>query len=65
LNNDRAPLASSQATWDTQQLTIGFWQPIRKGVWFEINYEDNFEDPPAGTPSKDNNLLFAEIFTGF
>ncbi len=65
LNNDRAPLAASQATWDTQQLTLGFVQPIRKGVWLEINYENNLETPPPGTPTRKNNMLFAEFFTGF
>ncbi len=65
LNNDLAPLSSNQPTWDTQQLTLGFVQPIRKGVWVEINYENNMEDPASGTPDRDNNLLFAELFTGF
>ena len=64
LNNDQAP-TSTNTTWDTQQLTIGFVQPIRKGVWLEINYESNMETPPPGDPCRDNNLLFAELFTGF
>lgn len=65
LNNNRAPNGNFQATWDTQQLTFGFVQPIRKGVWVEVNFEDNLESPPAGIGSKRNNLLFAEFFTGF
>lgn len=48
-------------TWDTQQLTLGIVQPIRKGVWAEFQYEKNMERPG----SADNDLLFVEFFTGF
>lgn len=64
LNNNQAPKAAN-TTWDTQQFTVGFVQPIRKGVWVEINFEDNLETPPPGVPNRKNNLLFAELFTGF
>lgn len=64
LNNDQ-PAVGNPYTWDTQQLTFGIVQPIRKGVWVELNYEQNMEDPPVGTPGINNNLLFLEVFTGF
>lgn len=64
IDNNQAP-ATAQQTWDTQQLTIGFVQPIRKGVWLEIDFENNMETPPSGIGTKHNNLLFAEFFTGF
>lgn len=64
LNNDRAPKAA-QPTWDVQQLTLGFVQPISKGVWVEVDYENNTENPGAGVSNKHNNMLFAEFFTGF
>lgn len=64
LNNDEAP-GTTNTTWDTQQLTVGFVQPIRKGVWLEVNFENNLETPPSGTAQRKNNLLFAELFTGF
>lgn len=64
LNNSQAATAS-QATWDTQQLTLAIVQPIRKGMWVELEWEKNMENPISGTPNKDNDLLFAELFTGF
>lgn len=64
LNNDWAPTTNA-ASWNTQQFTLGIVQPIRKGVWAELNWEKNMESPPAGTSSIDNDLLFLEIFTGF
>lgn len=64
LNNDQAPTANT-ATWNTQQLTFAFVQPIRKGVWAEFQYEKNMESPPAGVAKVKNDLLFVELFTGF
>lgn len=64
LNNDRSPNAN-QTTWDTQQLKVGVVQPIRKGVWAEVNYEKNTENPGAGLAERDNDMLFLEVFTGF
>lgn len=61
LNNARSPLVSNPLTWDTQQLTFGLVQPIRKGVWAELNYEKNMES----VGSVKNDLLFVEFFTGF
>lgn len=70
LNNDYSgPLTpANQAnpiTWDIQQLTVGFVQPIRKGVWVEIDYERNMERPQGGASRVKNDLLFLELFTGF
>lgn len=64
LNNDRAPTTNS-ATWNTQQFTLGIVQPIRKGVWAELNWERNMESPPTGVANVKNDLLFVELFTGF
>jgi len=58
-------LVNNQLAWDTQQLTIGIVRPIRKGVWVELNYERNGEDPTGGSSEVDNDLLFMELFTGF
>lgn len=64
LNNDWAP-STNPASWATQQLTLGVVQPIRKGVWAEVNWERNTETPPAGVAEIDNDVLFLELFTGF
>jgi len=64
INNDRTP-TNFQTTWNVQQLTVGVVQPISKGVWIEVNYEDNLESPPPGQSSKKNDMLFLEVFTGF
>lgn len=68
LNNDFGPPnpnPTNPITWDIQQLTIGVVQPIRKGVWAELNYERNMERPQGGAASVDNDILFVEFFTGF
>ena len=64
INNDQAPNANP-LTWDIEQLTFGFVKPISKGIWVELNYERNMERPGGGASSLDNDLLFAELFTGF
>ncbi len=65
LNNDQPATADNQLSWNTQQLTFAFIQPIRKGVWAELEYEKNMESPPAGVASVKNDLLFVEFFSGF
>jgi hypothetical protein len=65
LNNDISPIAAKLATWNVQQLTIGIVQPIRKGVWLELNYEGNMESVPVGASKVKNDLLFLEVFSGF
>lgn len=60
LDNDKPAQTSTGA--NVRQFTLGIVQPIRKGVWVEINYEKNME---SWTPKVDNDLLFAELFTGF
>lgn len=75
LNNNQSPFAQNiagpparqigQPTWDTRQLTLAYIQPIRKGIWVELDYERNLENPPAGFGDKDNDLFFVELFTGF
>jgi hypothetical protein len=67
LNNDYGvnPNPTNPITWDIQQLTFSFVQPIRKGVWVEVNYEKNMERPQGGASSIKNDLLFLELFTGF
>ena len=64
LNNNKTP-TSLPYSWDTQQLTIGIIQPLRKGVWMEFEYEKNWESPGGGASDVDNDLLFLEFFTGF
>lgn len=64
INNDKTPTAN-QLTWSPQQLTIGVVQPIRKGVWVEVDYEKNMESTGAGVKEPNNDMLFAEVFTGF
>lgn len=64
INNNQTPNAN-QTTWDTQQLTIGVIQPIRKGVWAEVDYEKNSENPGSGLTERKNDMLFLEVFTGF
>jgi len=64
LNNNVAPTANAP-TWPTEQLTFGIVQPIRQGVWAELNYEKNMERPGGGAKDVDNDLLFVEFFTGF
>lgn len=56
---------ANQKTWNTQQFTVGFVQPISKGVWAEINYERNMAKVPVGCVKPKNDLLFLEIFSGF
>lgn len=53
------------ASWSTQQFTLGIVQPIRKGVWLEMNWEKNMESPPAGVSEVNNDLLMFEFFSGF
>ena len=64
LNNNQ-PANVNQLTWDTQQLTVGIVQPIRKGVWAELEYQKNWESTGGGAPQVNNDLLFLEFFTGF
>jgi len=64
INNNRTPTVN-QTTWNIQQLTIGVVQPIRKGVWIEVNYEGNMESPPPSRIRTKNNMLIMEFFTGF
>ena len=64
INND-GNLTSNQLTWSPRQLTLGVIQPIRKGVWVEVDYEKNTESRPTGIASPGNDMLFAELFTGF
>lgn len=64
INNDITP-TDKQLTWPTEQLTFGVVQPIRKGVWAELNYEKNMERTGAGAQDVDNDILFLEFFSGF
>lgn len=64
LNNDWAPTANP-ASWANQQFTFGIVQPIRKGVWAELNWEKNMQTPPKGVSEIANDVLFLELFTGF
>lgn len=64
LDNNRSPNTNAY-TWDVQQLTFAFVQPIRKGVWAELDYEKNMENPGGGASGVNNDLLFLEIFAGF
>ncbi len=63
LNNNQEPNNNS-LTWDTKQWTIGVVQPIRKGVWAELQYERNLEST-GGYTARKNDLIFLEIFSGF
>ncbi len=65
VNGTAVNLVNNQLAWDTQQFTVGLVKPIRKGVWLEFNYEKNMEDPTGGSANVDNDLFFAELFTGF
>ena len=63
IDNGRSVVPGQQLTYDIQQLTVGLVQPIRKGVWAELNYEKNWEST-GGAPKVDNDILFVEFFTG-
>jgi hypothetical protein len=71
LNNDLAPQAPSAsnpnalATWPNQQFTLALVQPIRKGVWVEVDWEKNSQRPPAGVSQIKDDVFFLELFTGF
>ena len=64
LDNGRSVVAGQQATYDTQQLMVTVVQPIRKGVWVELDYQKNWEST-GGAPQVKNDLLLLEFFTGF
>jgi hypothetical protein len=64
LNNDWAPTTNS-ASWNNQQLIMTIVQPIRKGIWAELDWEKNMQSPPAGSSQVKNDVLFLELFTGF
>lgn len=67
INNNKGvsnATSNRQLTWAPQQLTIGVVQPIRKGVWVEVDYEKNMAYT-GGFAEPNNDMLFMEVFTGF
>jgi len=57
---------TDQLTFDNEQLMFSLVQPIRPGVWVEIAYIANDQDPlVAGVSLPENDIGFVELFTGF
>lgn len=51
-------------TWDTEQWSLSFVQPLYKNVWLQYEAEINNEQSNTGAHVK-NNLYFVELFSGF
>ena len=50
-------------SWDTRQFSLSVVQPLRQGLWLQYEYERNSERTHG--PKVNNDLFFAELFTGF
>jgi hypothetical protein len=63
--NMNTPKTDNPLTWDNFQTTFSVVEPIKKNVWMQYEYELNTQRPAAGMAKIDDNLFFAELFTGF